>query len=333
MTPPTGDLPAERLQPFRRPFSCCGLDYFGPMTVTIGRRREKRWGALFTCLTTRAVHLELVCSLSTDSAIMALRRMAARRGWPAVIYSDNGTNFRGADVELRKAYEEWLPEMKQEAIRYETAWKFIAPGAPNQGGAWERLVRSVKVALTATLSERAPKEEVLRTLLAEAEHTVNARPLTHVSVDPNDPEALTPNHFLLGSSAGLPHTGPCEEADRRTWRATQALADRFWRRWVREYLPTLVPRHEDHRGRDSIRVGDLVIVVDSALPRNMWPRGVVSGTHPGADGAVRVAEVTTRTGTFRRPTSKLVVIHAAPSPEAGGGTREAPLHTAPSPDQ
>lgn len=321
--PLTGDLPEERLQPYHRPFSCCGLDYFGPMTVTIGRRREKRWGALFTCLTTRAVHLELVASLSTDSALMALRRMAARRGWPATIYSDNGTNFRGADAELTKAYEEWLPELQRYAANKETTWKFIAPGAPNQGGAWERLVRSVKTALHATLRERAPKEEVLSTLLAEAEHAVNSRPLTHVSVNADDPEALTPNHFLLGSSRGLPLIGPTTEADRRTWRATQALADMFWRRWVREYLPTLVPRRDHPGPREDIQVGDIVIIADSSLPRNTWPRGEVVRTFPGPDGIVRVAEVRTKGGIFRRPTNKLVRLNIkpAPSPDQREGTR------------
>ncbi|XP_073964433.1 uncharacterized protein [Choristoneura fumiferana] len=238
--PAMGDLPRARIDPYSRPFTNCGVDYFGPLTVTIGRRHEKRWVALFTCLTTRAVHLEIVASLSTDSAIMALRRMAARRGWPRVMYSDNGTCFRGADTELRAAYEEWLPELRDIGLRHRMEWRFIPPGAPNQGGAWERLVRSVKTALTATLFSRAPKEEVLVTLLAEAEQTVNARPLTHVSVDPCDEEALTPSHFLLGGPAGTPPTGTCDEADRRAWRASQALANHFWARWVREYLPTLV---------------------------------------------------------------------------------------------
>ena len=143
------------------------------------------------------------------------------------MFSDNGTNFRGADAELRAAYKEWMPDLQNIGLRNGMDWRFIPPGAPHMGGAWERLVRSVKTALSATLHQRAPKEEVLLTLLVEAEHVVNSRPLTHVSVDPNDPEALTPNHFLLGTSSGLPHTGPCNEADRRTWRATQALADHF----------------------------------------------------------------------------------------------------------
>ncbi|XP_063360733.1 uncharacterized protein LOC134656200 [Cydia amplana] len=117
---------------------------------------------------------------------MALRRFAARRGWPAVIYSDNGTNFRAADIELRRAFEEWLPQLEEYGLQHGLRWRFIPPGAPNQGGAWERLVRSVKTALTTTLHERAPKEETLRTLLAEVENTggVFRRPTTKLAVLP-----------------------------------------------------------------------------------------------------------------------------------------------------
>ncbi|XP_044755112.1 uncharacterized protein LOC123314064 [Coccinella septempunctata] len=287
-TPATGDLPLARMDPFHRPFTNCGVDYFGPMMIKIGRRREKRWGALFTCLTSRAVHIEIVASLSTDSTIMALRRMAARRGWPRLMYSDNGTNFRGADQELRLAYKEWLPKLQDEGLLHRMEWRFIPPGAPNQGGAWERMVRSVKTALRVTLREKAPTEEVLRTLLTEAEFSINARPLTHVSVNPADPEALTPNHFLIGSSTGMPTTGPCDEADRRTWRA--------------------IPRGDSSNKARPLRIGDVVLIVDSTLPRNTWPMGLVKSTYPGPDGGIRVAEVRTRTGVFRRPVSKLAVV-------------------------
>ncbi|XP_041988165.1 uncharacterized protein LOC121739697 [Aricia agestis] len=316
--PQPRDLPPERLGAFQRPFSYCGLDCFGPMIVTIGRRHEKRWGALFTCLTTRAVHLELVATLSTDSALMAMRRMAARRGWPAVMYSDIGTNFRGADVELQRAYAEWVPAMTELGLTHRMQWKFTPPGAPNQGGAWERLVRSVKTALLTTLNEKSPKEEVLQTLMTEAEYSVNARPLVHVSVDPDDPEAITPNHFLIGSSTGQPYVGPCELADKKTWRVAQALADEFWRRWVREYLPTLTPRGGAPRSGRNLAPGDLVIVVDPTLPRNTWPRGVVHRVYPGPDGRVRCADVRTRSGVFRRPTSKLAVIEESPPEEPAG---------------
>lgn len=100
--PRMGDLPPARLEHHKRPFTYCGVDYFGPMLVTIGRRHEKRWEAIFTCMTTRAIHLELTSSLSTDSAIMALQRMSNRRGTPSEIFSDNGTNFIGMNNELRE---------------------------------------------------------------------------------------------------------------------------------------------------------------------------------------------------------------------------------------
>ncbi|XP_043462861.1 uncharacterized protein LOC122498926 [Leptopilina heterotoma] len=198
--PRTGDMPEARLGHHQRSFTYCGVDYFGPMQVTIGRRREKHWEVLFTCLTTRAVHLELASSLSTDSAIMALQRMSNRRGTPSEIHSDNGTNFTGTNKELKNAIKDIdLEKYKNHLTNLRITWRFIPPSAPHMGGSWERLVRSVKRALSTTLNEKAPKEEVLKTLLTEVKHTVNSRPLTHVSVDHRDQESLTPNHFLIGN--------------------------------------------------------------------------------------------------------------------------------------
>ncbi|XP_076395364.1 uncharacterized protein LOC143265692 [Megachile rotundata] len=195
-------LPVGRVAFRQRPFTHCGVDYFGPLMVKIGRRREKRWGVLFTCLTTRAIHLEIAHSLSASSAIMALQRLAARRGTPQVVYSDNGTNFRGADKELKDATASMdRAKIEEYALSKRVKWVFNPPDAPHMGGAWERLIRSVKTALNVILREQAPSEEVLSTLFAEAEHSVNSRPLTHVSLDPRDKEALTPNHFLIGSSS------------------------------------------------------------------------------------------------------------------------------------
>lgn len=310
--PPTGDLPEERLRFGEPAFTCAGVDYFGPMTVTIGRRHEKRWGALFTCLTTRAVHLELVSSLSSSSAILALRRMAARRGTPKTIFSDNGTNFVGANKELREALESLKKEeVVDEAEKMGIKWKFIAPGAPNMGGAWERLIRSIKTALEVTLREKQPKEEVLHTLLLEAEHLVNSRPLVERLQD--NEEALTPNHFLIGRSSGLPRIGVFSDGDllqrRSDWKTAQRLADHFWARWLKEYLPTLLPRRIDgtHAPRD-LQVGDAIIIADSTMPRGTWPRGEVIRTFPGPDGRVRIIEVRTNGGILRRPSSKAILL-------------------------
>ncbi|XP_063838164.1 uncharacterized protein LOC135087291 [Ostrinia nubilalis] len=309
--PPTGDFPAERLQHHQPPFTCTAVDYFGPMQVTIGRRTEKRWGALFTCLTTRAIHLELANSLSTSSMIMALRRMAARRGTPKIIFSDNGTNFVGANRELQEA-----------ASREGITWRFIPPGCPNMGGAWERMVRSVKTSLMTVLKEKSPPEEVLHTLLLEVEHIVNSRPLTHISMDPEDEESLTPNHFLIGRSCGAMAPGVFEDHDligKANWRTAQRLTDHFWQRWLKEYLPTLMPRKIAGRETEDPQVGDVVLIVDTTLPRNTWPREEVLRVYPGPDGRVRILNVRTPGGVLRQPTRRVVVLVPAKTshPEEG----------------
>ncbi|XP_059058487.1 uncharacterized protein LOC131851945 [Achroia grisella] len=306
--PSTGNHPRSRLAHHQRPFTFTVLDSFGPMTVTVGRTHQKRYGVLFTCLTTRAVHLEIAGSLSTDSAVMALRRFISRRGCPTELWSDQGTNLKGADLEMKKAAAEAMEE--ESSVRF-IRWRYIPPSAPFMGGAWERLVRSVKTALAATLHERAPKEEVLLTLLVEVEHTLNSRPLTHVSTSADDEDALTPNHFLLGGPSRVPLPGAFAEGDtagRKEWRASQWLADCFWRRWVTEYLPQLQHRREPRATHGVIKLEDLVLVADGNLPRNSWPRGVVVATYPGPDGEIRAVDVRTNKGILRRPTKKLVIL-------------------------
>jgi transposase InsO family protein len=309
MQPPMGDLPVNRLEHSKRPFSNTGLDYFGPVLVSVGRRREKRWIALFTCLVTRAVHLEVAHSLSTDSAIMCLRRFVARRGNPTTIFSDNGTAFKGASRQLRSLYGN---DVYGFAATNGIIWHFIPPSAPFMGGAWERLVKSIKVALNATLRHRTPSDEILNTVLVEAEAIVNTRPLTHVSPDPDHPEALTPNHFLLGESSRRCVLDNVELSDadlcgRSNWRKAMRLADHYWSRWVREYLPSLAPRRVPGSAV-SIKIGDLVLIGDGDLPRSTWPRGVVEALHPGRDGVTRVVDIRTQAGILRRPLKKLVLL-------------------------
>ncbi|XP_073954216.1 uncharacterized protein [Choristoneura fumiferana] len=302
--PRMGDLPKARMAHHQRPFTFCGIDLFGPFEVTIGRRREKRYGVLFTCLTVRAIHLETVATLTSDSLIMAVRRMAARRGWPQHIYSDNGTNLRGADAELKRSVQELDKEILQnEVMNHGTNWTFIPAASPHWAGAWERLIRNVKSSLKIILKERAPKEETFNTLLAEVENIVNSRPLTHVSVDPKSQETLTPNHFLLGSSSNLPHIGSFDDSEfylKRQWRIAQRLADLFWKRWVKEVLPDLIPRKKWHVEQRPLQVGDLVLVVDPNGPRNTWPRGKIEHVLPGRDGRIRMVHVRTKSGLLTR---------------------------------
>lgn len=309
-------LPRARLEHHERPFTNTGIDYFGPMNVAVGRRREKRWGVLFTCLVSRAVHIEVASSLTTDSAMMALQRMGSRRGYPSHIFSDNGTNLRGANEELKRA----LREIDQTRLQdYGTnkgiEWHFIPPASPHMGGSWERLIRSVKTALKAILRERTPTDECLTTLLIEVEHMVNSRPLTHVSSDPKDPEAITPNHFLIGGSSGFRPSGIFIDADlyrKKKWRIPQILADMFWSRWLKEYLPTIIIRKRWQNDEEGIKLGDVVVIVDHTLLRNSWPKGVVERLFPGDDRRIRVVEVKTNKGLMTRSVINLIKLPTDP---------------------
>ena len=172
------------------------------LDVPVRKSTEKRWGFLFTCLTTRAVHLEIVPSLDTSSCVMGSERFIARRGTPSTIWSDNGTNFVGAKNELLARIKSWNGMAPTIFAHKGVTWKFNSPGAPHHGGSWERLVRSVKRVLHDILGSRRVTEEVLGTTLCLVEQALNSRPITPVSTDSRELEALTPNHFLLGN---MPH--------------------------------------------------------------------------------------------------------------------------------
>ncbi|XP_062537864.1 uncharacterized protein LOC134206189 [Armigeres subalbatus] len=204
LPPAMGDLPLPRLAAYARQFTYMGVDYFGPIMITVGRRQEKRWVLLATCLTTRAIHLQIIHNMTTDSCILGLRNVMARRGVPAVIFSDRGTNFVGASRELENAMQNLDQELlAEEFTTSHTSWSFIPPASPHMGGSWERLVRSVKANLANLKPNRTLSYEVLENMLAEVENIINSRPLTSIPLDDDQSPVLTPNHFLLGSSNGL----------------------------------------------------------------------------------------------------------------------------------
>ena len=171
------DLPSERLGYQQRPFTNCGVDYFGTFHVAVRRTNEKRWAFLFSCLTTRALHLEVVASMDTSSCVMGVERFIARRGTPAIIWSDNGTNFVGAHKELLLCVENWNKCAPSLLAHKKIKWKYNPAGAPHHGGAWERMVRSCKHVLYAILGSRRITDEVLHTSLCLVEQFLNARPL------------------------------------------------------------------------------------------------------------------------------------------------------------
>ena len=183
------------------------------------------------------------------------------------------------------------------------------------GGCWERLVASVKRTLRAVIGSQHVTDEVLTTVLAEVEFVLNSRPLIYVSSDAGDPAALTPNHLLLGRDA--PCLPPGVHSDerlnvKRRWKQAQLIVEHFWKRWSREYVPTLMRREKWNRDTRQLTVGDVVLVAEDNAPRGRWPIGWVSKLFPGSDGRVRSVELTTGSGTYVRPVAKLCLFEEAP---------------------
>jgi len=320
-----GNIPPARLRKNMRPFTFVGMDYFGPIHIKTGKLVENRYGVIFTCLTTRAVHLELSSSLSTDSCIMAIRRMISRRDYPVEMFSDNGTNLKGTEQELKREINELESSKISDFLSTKRIrWHFKPLGCPHMGGAWERLIHSIKTTMKAIMKNHLPNEEMLITVLVEAKAIVNSRPLTFVSLDHSDDEALTPNHFLMGYSSPLSLPGILKEEklSKKLWRAAQQLVNHFWKRWVREYLPTLTRRVKWFESSKKIKTGSIVVLAGPSLPRGVWPKGQIIQTYPGSDGNVRVVDVKTELGIFRRPVTKICLLDLKSDGDFAGACHE-----------
>ena len=319
------ELPPERLAADEPPFFNTGVDAFGPFLVSRGRTQEKRYGLIFTCMTSRAMHIEIAFSLNTDAFINALRRFIARRNTPKTMRSDNGTNFVGSNKELKESIEVWNNQVTQNwMLQAGIEWNFNPPSASHFGGIWEREIRSIRKVFNSMLIENPIKltDETLNTLMCEVEAILNSRPLTANSSDPNDLEPITPNHLLLAYAGVTFPPGLFNKDDiyaRRKWRQIQYLADQFWIRWKREYLPLLQLRQKWTSEKRNYKIGDLVLVIDYLLPRCQWPLGRITKVNTDNKDKVRTVEVKVRasgknenkvlnTTILQRPISKLVLL-------------------------
>ena len=259
-----------------------------------------------------------------------LATFSIRRGNPVRTLSDSGTNFVGAERELREP----LQKIDQKRVADELSargvqWICNPPAVPWFGGAWESLIKSTKRAMKAIMGNVVTVDEVFLTVVAEVESLLNSRPLVYggSSTSATDVSVLTPNHFLYGRASSNLKLGKFETSLRRRWRHSQFLADQFWRRWRREYVQHLIERSKWHTIQRNTRRGDLVLFVEDNVPRGQWRLGRVVAPIASADGLVRSAEVVTKTGTYVRPVGKLALLrfimkeNEAPPPGSrhGGG--------------
>lgn len=314
MSQKMASLPSDRVTAYLPPFSYTGIDCFGPLLVKHGRKREKRYGCIFTCLNVRAIHLEKLHSLDADSFINALNRFIARRGKPSKMRSDNGTNFVGANKEIQSAVREWNASSGVTSILQskQIEWQFNPPLASHMGGVWERQIRTVRKIMNVVLLNHVLDDERLDSVFCEIESIVNSRPLTAVSDDPWDFKPLTPNDLLLIGGSPNHYLGASNNLDcyGRRWRHVQLVAAEFWKRWIKEYLPTLQVRRKWQNESVNLRVGDIVLLVDYSLPRCSWALGRVTNVFPGSDNLVRSAQILTKNSTVIRPISKLAFLES-----------------------
>ncbi|GFV79456.1 integrase catalytic domain-containing protein [Trichonephila clavipes] len=286
--PKMGDLPKQRITQ-TRPFEIVGIDFAGPILTECQHLRKankfKSYICLFICLATKAVHLELVSTLSTDAMLAALRRFIARRGHPSEIHSDNGTNFIGANNYLKQLYM----LVKEHSIqKYSTdrniRWKFIPP-----------MLRILEVF-------GSPQSKAC----------INSRPLVPLSSVPADIRALTPGHFLIGEPLlEIPESKSITNTSLSLsfrWKSLLKLRQHFWDRWHKEVLHHYQSRPKWKASQSEVQVGNLVLISDDNRPPLSWPMARILKLIPGTDGTNRVAILQTGSGLTRRSINKIVVL-------------------------
>ena len=279
-----------------------GIDFAGPLFAQTSSSsesgNEKCYVCLFTCASTRAVHLELTRNLTVYSFLLAFRRFTSRKGLPATLITDNAKTFRGGSKEIVKILR------SKEVMRYVTnrriQWKFIVEKAPWWGGFWERLIQNVKRCLTKAIGRTILSFDELNTLLLEVEGVVNSRPLTYVEDDQDGISyTLSPPHLINGRRIiNSPNAGHFEvvstnESLSRRIKQHRHLVQQFTNKWRNDYLLSLREKHAQgsHRRGSEIAVGDVVILKNDSTQRVFWKLAVVEKLLPGKDGHVRAAHV------------------------------------------
>ncbi len=304
-------LPLKRLQSPLKAFDRVSVDFGGPFITVQGRgkRREKRWLCLFTCLLCRAVHLEMAYGLDTDSFLRCFSRMTSRRGYPSEIVSDRGTNFIGAARELKELVENLdVNKIQLKTVDKGVKWTFNPPLAPHFGEVHEIMIKAAKKAIYAVLNNADVNDEELSTVFVGVEALLNSRPLTYQTSNPKDTVPLTPNHFLFGQVGGKSAPEAVEYVEfnlRQRWRRVQELIGHVWKRWMREWLPMINIRSKWWEPKRDLKVGDVVLAISADKPRGHWPLGRVKEVFPGKDGHVRVATVQIGHDIITRPVTKL----------------------------
>ncbi|XP_045453765.1 uncharacterized protein LOC123663070 [Melitaea cinxia] len=316
--PIMGQLPASRVTAVR-PFRQTGVDYAGPIAIRTtkgrGHRSTKGYICLFICMATKAIHLEAVSDMTSEGFIAAFKRMVARRGHVSDLWSDNGSNFVGAEKENKNLLLKERSSVSMEIANWlsdnGTTWHRIPPYTPHFGGLWEAGIKSTKHHLKRAIGNSTLTFEELSTVFSQIEACLNSRPLTTLSDDAQDPFPLTPGHFLVGEPLLLVPGDNYEKstiASLRRWQLVQRMTQYFWRRWSNEYLSHFLHRYRWNRHSPEPKIGDVALVKEENLPPARWLYGIIVDKHTGQDNVTRVVSLKCNGIVIKRPISKICIL-------------------------
>ncbi|GFU11728.1 uncharacterized protein TNCV_2611211 [Trichonephila clavipes] len=304
-----GSLPRERVNS-SFPFLHTGIDYCGPFFIRYKHQRKGTYQmiyvAIFVCLASKAVHLEIVSDSTTDAFLATLKRFEARRGKYATISSDNAKNFVGANQKLKRLHNLLkFPEKKLSSYLSSEgiSWNFMPPRAPNFGGLWEAGVKSFKFYLKRAVGNLKMTLEEFLTIITQIEGILNSRPITPLPEDIDDLEVLTPGHFLIrrpNTSISEPNLLDKTENTLSRWQKLTKIVQHIWTKWSRDYLNNLQQRNKWQFHKDNVKLNTVVLIKDDNLPVNKWSLGRITKLVSGTDGKVRVVEIKTNKGNIKR---------------------------------
>ena len=309
------DLPSFRITP-GYPFENSSVDYFGPISIRFGRRgRSKGYGAIFTCMTTRAIHLELATDLTTDVFLMVLRRFISIYGQPRKMRNDNGKNFVGAAAELKKMLKDLQcnhPEkmkLQDFCARNTIKWSFNTPRASHHNGTVESLIRSVKNALNKVVKNYVLSEESYRTVLCEVTSCINSRPLWPATEGDVEQPPITCNDLIRpGGLERNPVTLDLCDNPRKRYQQIQGITNEWWSLWMKHFVPNLQIRNKWFKKRENLKIGDVVLMIDPSVHRASWNMAIVEEVYPGTDNRIRSLKVKSSEGNYVRPITKLTLL-------------------------
>ena len=203
--------------------------------------------------------------------------------------------------------------MHNAMLQHNINWHFNPPASSHQGGVWERAIRSVRRVLYSIIADRVLNNESLHTFIVEVERILNNRPITSLSDDPRDSSPLTTKMILNGAFDSDQPLGTFIKPDgyRRSWKLVQSLADQFWSKWLKSYLPILQGRQKWFDVCRNLAVGDIVLIVNENCKRGNWPKAIVQEIFRDKEGLVRRARVGTAGSSVTRDVRKLCLIEGA----------------------